>query len=191
MRTALLNAVVIKGVAETEAVADATDVASDDAARVLAELADAGLVRLRTGRMTGWSPTAEGRAELTRLIRAGDQSRPDDQVHRDFLPVNADFKQLCTDWQAVRPTVTPDLVDRLSDVHGRVLAVIDACAAAQPRFAAYRRRLDTARERFLGGDADALTGVRSDSYHGVWMELHTGPSHHPRPPAHRPGRSLR
>jgi hypothetical protein len=86
--------------------------------------------------------------------------------------VNADFKRLCTDWQAVRPAVTSGLTDRLAAVHGRVRQVIDAFAAAQARFAAYNRRLDAARERFLGGDPDALTGVRADSYHGVWMELH-------------------
>jgi hypothetical protein len=172
VRTALLTAVVIKGVAETDAVADATDVAVDEAGRILAELAEAGLVRHRSGRLTGWSPTAQGRAELTRLIRVEGLARPPEDVYHAFVAVNAEFKQLCTDWQAVRPQVSSALTDRLAAVHVQVRQVIDAFAAAQPRFAAYRRRLDAARERFVRGDPDALTGVRADSYHGVWMELH-------------------
>jgi hypothetical protein len=172
MRTALLNAVVIKGVAETGAVADATGVAAEEAARILAELAESGLIRYRSGRLTGWSPTAEGRAELPRLISAEDLARPDDSVYEAFVAVNADFKRLCTDWQAVRPAVTAELTARLSGVHERVHAVVEEFAAAQPRFAAYDRRLSAARDRFLSGDADALTGVGADSYHGVWMELH-------------------
>jgi len=172
MRTALLNAVVIKGVAETDAVADATDVAAGEAGPLLAELAEAGLIRYRSGRLTGWSPTAEGRTELTRLIHEDGLDRPSEDVYQAFVAVNADFKQLCTDWQAVRPSVTAELTDRLAAVHGRVRQVVEAFAAAQPRFAAYGRRLDAARERFAGGDPDALTGVRPGSYHGVWMELH-------------------
>lgn len=172
MRTALLNAVVIKGVAETDAVADATDVAAEEAGRILAELAESGLVRYRNGRLTGWSPTAEGRAELPRLIREEDLARPDESAYETFVEVNADFKRLCTDWQEVRPTVTAELTGRLSGVHDRVHAVVEAFTAAQPRFAAYDRRLTAARDRFLGGDADAMTGVGGDSYHGVWMELH-------------------
>jgi hypothetical protein len=172
MRTALLNAVVIKGVAETDAVADATDVAAGDAGPILAELAEAGLIRYRSGRLTGWSPTAEGRTELTRLIRTEALARPPEDVYQAFVAVNADFKQLCTDWQEVRPSVTAELVDRLAAVHGRVGQVVEAFAAAQARFAAYARRLDAARERFAGGDPDALTGIGADSYHGVWMELH-------------------
>jgi hypothetical protein len=53
-----------------------------------------------------------------------------------------------------------------------VREVVGAFAAAQARFAAYARRLDTARERFTDGDPDALTGIGAGSYHGVWMELH-------------------
>nr|QLJ96933.1 MarR family transcriptional regulator [Micromonospora carbonacea] len=172
MRRDLLQTVVVKGIAETSAVADAADVPVADAEGVLADLAAAGLIRRRTGRLAGWTPTAEGRAQLVRLVRADPASRPPDTVHRDFVAVNADFKQVCTEWQRARPDVTAELTDRLTGVHDRVRPVIDACAAVQPRFAAYRRRLDTALRRFTGGDADALTGVRQGSYHGVWMELH-------------------
>jgi hypothetical protein len=177
MRTALLTTVVVKGVAGTDAVADAADLTVDEAGRILAELAEAGLVRHRSGRMTGWSPTAEGRAELPRLIRAAGLRLPPEDVYQDFVAVNADFKRLCLDWQVTRPAVTAELTGRLADVHERVGRVVDGFAAAQTRFAAYGRRLDAARGRFLAGDPDALTGIRAESchtmsYHTIWMELH-------------------
>lgn len=172
MRTALLNAVVIKGVAETDAVADATDVATDEAGRILAELAEEGLIRHRTGRLTGWSPTAEGRAERARLMRAERLDEAPEDAYLAFVTVNGDLKRLCTTWQTLRPTITPDITDQLTAIHHQVREVIDSFAKAQARFAAYGRRLDAARERFVGGDPTALTAARADSYHGVWMELH-------------------
>jgi hypothetical protein len=106
VRREVLNAVVIKGVAETAAVADATDLPPDEVGAVLAELAEAGLVRHRTGRLVGWSATAPGRTERSRLMRewrvdpAAEQ--PPEAAYHAFVAVNADLKRLCTDWQTMR-----------------------------------------------------------------------------------------
>jgi len=184
VRREVLNAVVIKGIAGTDAVADAVDLPADEVAKVLTGLADEGLVKERTGRLAGWAPTAEGREERTRLMREHrddpDASQPDEAAHAAFTEVNTVFKQLCTDWQAVKAAHPPvpgapvdaGIAERLAEVHVRVLPVVDRFTAAQPRFGAYARRLAAAKDRFTGGDANALTSPRQDSYHDVWMELH-------------------
>lgn len=173
MDTELLNAVVIKGIAETGAIADALDIPRDRAGQILADLADRGLIRHRAGRISGWGPTESGRAERTRLMRAQRLELPDETAYATFVEANAELKSLCTEWQTTDTRNPADFGDRLADIHARILEILDVFQQLRPRFAAYTRRLTTARERFLAGDETALTGLDPDSYHSVWMELHS------------------
>jgi len=101
-----------------------------------------------------------------------------------FERINADLLTLLTDWQSV-PTggqrVPNDhadrdydrgILDRLGDLHERAAKVLDRLTDAQPRLAQYTQRLEAAYDRALAGDADFVSGVRVDSYHTVWHELH-------------------
>ena len=101
-----------------------------------------------------------------------------------FERINRDLLALLTDWQSV-PTggerVPNDhsdaeydraILDRLGDLHERAAKIIDRLARAEPRLAQYTRRLDAAYDQALAGDRDFVSGVRVDSYHIVWHELH-------------------
>ena len=98
----------------------------------------------------------------------------------EFMALNGQFKQLCTDWQ-LRDGEPNDHAD--ADYDARIIArlaaldeeagpVVDALGAVVPWMAGYRERLSAARQRAEAGDPKALTGVMCDSYHDIWMELH-------------------
>src|SRR5690606_36153048 len=89
-----------------------------------------------------------------------------DTAYEAFLPVNGEFKRLCTDWQVRSDTGEPNdhtdrayddgVVARLGEVHDRITVVLKDLAAALGRFDAYIRRLENALERIRGGDVAAF-----------------------------------
>lgn len=101
-----------------------------------------------------------------------------------FERVNRDLLALLTDWQTVTvggervpndhsdPDHDRDVLDRLGDLHERAAKVIARFVAVEPRLAAYERRLEAAYDKALAGETDHVSGVRVDSYHIVWHELH-------------------
>jgi hypothetical protein len=64
------------------------------------------------------------------------------------------------------------IIDRLGSLHERAERVIGKAADAQPRVGRYLERLEEAYDKVLAGDRDYVSGVRVDSYHTVWFELH-------------------
>src|SRR5690606_28324834 len=105
-----------------------------------------------------------------------------DTAYEAFLPVNGEFKRLCTDWQVRSDTGEPNdhtdrayddgVVARLGEVHDRITVVLKDLAAALGRFDAYIRRLENALERIGGGDVAACARPLADSYHDIWVALH-------------------
>jgi hypothetical protein len=100
-------------------------------------------------------------------------------AYTSFIPLNAVFKQLCTDWQLLPGDRLNDhtdaaydraVIDRLGPVHDAVHEVV--AATGRPRFRAYLPRFAAALEGLRGGDLSALTRPLTESYHDVWMELH-------------------
>lgn len=101
-----------------------------------------------------------------------------------FEKVNTDLLALFTDWQTVPtgPSRVPNdhgdpdydrrVIDRLGAVHDRAERCVSRCAASQPRLTRYLERLSVAYDRVLAGELDYMSGVRVDSYHTVWFELH-------------------
>lgn len=101
-----------------------------------------------------------------------------------FERINTDLLSLLTDWQSVPvggqrvPNDHTDsdydraILDRLGDLHERAAKVLDRLTTAQPRVAPYTARLEAAYDKALAGDTDHVSGVRVDSYHIVWHELH-------------------
>lgn len=105
-------------------------------------------------------------------------------AYERFEKVNTDLLALFTDWQTV-PTggirVPNDhndkdydqgIVDRLGSLHEKAERVVGRCAESESRLARYLERLEMAYDRVLAGDSDYVSGVRIDSYHTVWFELH-------------------
>lgn len=187
MRFAVLHQLRIKGLASTEAIAEAaaTDVAVVE--QLVDELHAHGLIRHRNGRLAGWSLTSTGRAEHARLLarqRADFHERAELECSfRRFLGLDKPFKVLCTAWQicdldSMRPNghdnaaYDADLIERLGSIHTQALAAIDALADLVPRFGAYGPRLSAAYQRLRDGDPDSFTTPLRSSYHDVWMELH-------------------
>ena len=101
-----------------------------------------------------------------------------------FETVNREVKDVVTRWQ-MRPvcgaSVPNDhsdagydesVLDRLSAAHEHAEPVLGALARVMPRLARYAERLESALARAEGGESEWVSGVRCDSYHTVWFELH-------------------
>ncbi len=184
----VLHAVRIKGFAEAADVSEATDIDEDDAAGRLAAFHDREILGRRDGRITGYFLAAGGRELHGDLLdRERTLSRCETAVaaaYEAFLGHNETFKQLCTDWQ-LRPvngssgpndhsdaSYDAGIVGRLAALQPKVRAVLDELVTALVRFGPYDRRLQSAVDRFAGGEATALARPLTHSYHDVWMELH-------------------
>ena len=105
-------------------------------------------------------------------------------AYERFERVNRELLALFTDWQTMPaggeqlPNDHTDadydrmVIDRLGDLHERADKVLTRLAELQPRLSRYTERLDAAYDKVLAGDTDFVSGVRVDSYHTVWFELH-------------------
>jgi hypothetical protein len=101
-----------------------------------------------------------------------------------FEVVNKKLLALLTRWQSVPQagTTVPNdhsdadydtkIINELGDLHERSEPVLGALSAELPRYRAYEDRLADAYDKALGGEIDFVSGVRVDSYHLVWHELH-------------------
>ncbi|QLL09815.1 MarR family transcriptional regulator [Mycobacterium vicinigordonae] len=125
----------------------------------------------------------EGRTRLTELL-AAERENTDTAVitaaYDEFRGVNADFKQLVSDWQLKdgEPNAHDDadydsaVLVRLGDVHARVTPIVAAITAELPRLATYSDKLAAALAKVRAGETTWLTRPIIDSYHTVWFELH-------------------
>lgn len=186
-RLALLHGLRVKGFAEAAALADFADLAENQVYEQLDLLSAAGAVAHRQGAIAGWHLTPAGREEhASALAEELADSGATEQVHAGyerFGALDGSVKAICTAWQVrdldagvindhTDADYDANVVARLTTVHAGAITVLDGLTAALPRFGPYRRRLDTAHQRVLAGDRDALTKPLNGSYHDVWMELH-------------------
>jgi hypothetical protein len=165
---AVLHALRVKGAGTVEDLERISGVA--DAAAALRGLEADGLAATTGAYATATEAGLARDAELaaTRLVR--DREALATVYDERFLPVNADFKALATQLQDRGPQ--PELIERAADVHDLVAAIVADAAAEAPHLARYRDRLEESMDRFLSGDAAALTGAVGPSYHNTWFELH-------------------
>ncbi|EWT06077.1 hypothetical protein N864_00270 [Intrasporangium chromatireducens Q5-1] len=173
---AVLQALRVRGFADTEAVVQSTGLEAQTAESILAGTVERGHVRRRDGRISGYSLTPAGKARHV-LLRSANVSKADaaavSEAFDAFLEPNSEFKALTTQWQLDKSGGEDQLiVAQLERLHTSVLQVVDEAAAVQPRFSGYRARFQAALDAFRGGDRDALAKPLSGSYHDVWMELH-------------------
>lgn len=180
----VLHTLRLRGFADVDTVADYTGLELTAVATLLEAAGRRGLAVERTGRISGWTLTPDGRAlheELLAQDLAARGCRAAVQAADEaFLALNEAFKIVCTKWQ-LRDGLLNDhgderyddeVIDELEVIHPRVAAITDAVAAELPRFARYARGFDAALSRLRAGETRAFATPLSSSYHDYWMELH-------------------
>lgn len=177
----------LKGFGDAASVADIIGI---DEAEVTANLEQAQtdeLAMLREGgQVSGWALMPAGRAKGEELLSAElDASGGRDVVHggyEDFLELNGQMLQLCTDWQVIEGTETLNdhddadydtkVIARLEALGNELAPILDDLATTLARYGRYRPRFDVALEKLKGGDLDYFTKPIIPSYHTIWFELH-------------------
>ena len=181
----VLHILRLSGFVDADRVAQRTGVKQDRVHEILEQARHDGDVVERTGRISGWILTPEGRATHARLLAdelAERGCRPQvEAANEAFLSLNEPFKEICTAWQ-LRPGGAPNdhsdpaydaaVVADLVALHPRAVAVTAGLATLLPRFARYEHDFTAALDRLRGGDTRALAAPLSSSYHDHWMELH-------------------
>ena len=184
-RFAVLHAIALRRKADVDALERSTGIAREEIETTLAAAAaeklviEARGVRLLSPTGTAWLDTAYP----TEFAAARSDADLAAAYHR-FETVNRELKALITAWQTMTvggqsvPNDHSDadydekVISRLGDLHERAESVIAALAARVPRLARYTDRLGSALERAEAGENDWVSGVRCDSYHTVWFEMH-------------------
>ncbi len=187
-RLLVLHGLRLKGFAEAASVAEGAGLPEGEAEELLRSMAGEGLATRRDGRVSGWSLTADGKAEHRRLVGeeldASGAKVVVDDAYRRFLELNPELLAVCTAWQLRSagetsvvndhsdPAYDASVVARLAAVDDAVQPVVDELAIALQRYERYGGRLGSALERVQAGDGDWFTKPIIDSYHTVWFELH-------------------
>lgn len=179
-----LHAVRLRGRASTESVGHSLGVGAD-VDELLQQASEAGYMTYREGRAAGWSLTPEGREAHAELVAAERAACGAEPIIRDayaqFLAINHDLIQICTNWQLAPDGAPNDHTDAAYDatVIGSLAAIDTAAqpicaqlADAMARFATYGPRLAAAVAKVSAGETSFFASPRVDSYHTIWFELH-------------------
>ncbi len=185
LRLLALHGLAVKSAATPEAVAALIGQSPEDVQQALNSAVGDGHAIEAKGR---FMVTPGGRAWLDEKYPHAFAAHRDDPgfttAADKFERINRDLLALLTDWQSMPaggervpnthtdPDYDRGILDRLGDLHDRAAKVLHRFTAAEPRLEAYVGRLDAAYDKALAGEADYVSGVRVDSYHVVWHELH-------------------
>ena len=177
-----LHTVRLRGRASTDAVAAAVGPRVDE---LLQTAVDNGHLIYKEGRVAGWSLTPAGREAHGMLLAAERESCGARDVvgaaYDDFLAVNPDLIQVCTDWQVksdgslndhADERHDADVIEALGAIDRRIQPVCARLGDQVARFGAYGRRLSDALARVRAGERQWFTSPAVESYHTVWFELH-------------------
>ncbi|MEO7556207.1 MAG: transcriptional regulator [Acidimicrobiales bacterium] len=185
-RLLVLHGLRLKGFGEAVDVAAIVSVDADEADEQLEKALADGLVVRRDGvPLSGWSLTAEGRAEQERLLVAelaaiGGEAAVG-RAYDAFVALNPGLLELCTAWQMLDDTTINDhgdakydgaVIDRLRAHHAQAEPILTELEGVLERYAGYHPRFAAAIERVGAGDGDWFAKPIIDSYHTVWFQLH-------------------
>ena len=175
------------GVVGAARLATASGVATGDTQECLNQLADMGLAVLAPGPFGGWGITDAGRSAdddwLAGQLEVLETRERIERYYGQFLGLNPNLLQVCSDWQMRTIGNSPALNDHSdadydAKVLTRLMRIDDSAqtlcgylADTLDRFSLYQERMSSALSRALAGDpsyvADGL-----ESYHTVWFQLH-------------------
>ena len=183
-RFLVLHGLRLKGFGEPPAIGTAVGLDAATVQEHLAKLQVEDLVLRRDGRLAGWALTPAGRVEQQLLAAADAAAAGATGVVRDayerLLTINAALLGVCTDWQ-VRGEAPNDhtdaaydaaVLDRLEEIHERVVPILTDLSAALPRHSPYAPRFAAAIARLRRGELEWFTKPLIDSFHTIWFELH-------------------
>lgn len=181
----VLHALRLSGFAAVNRIARGAGLPEETVRETLAHAQENGHVVERTGRISGWMLTPDGRTAhaslLARELEALGARAAVESADAAFLQLNKPFKELCSRWQMRADGSLNDHADAeydqavisdLEPVHQRVTALTAELATTVPRFERYPRSFAAAYARLLDGDRKAFAAPLSESYHDAWMELH-------------------
>lgn len=180
---ALLMALRTQGLATVPRAAVAAGLDEDTTGSRLSGFVDAGLAKLREGRVSGYMLLPPGASRLDELL-ADEGLRTHEPLcdaYDRFMQLNSRVLKVCSQWQLRDDDVPNDhsdasydaeVIERLCELHRRSTKCAVAIAGCAPRYSAYGARLDACVERLKAGDHAAFTAVMAESYHTVWFELH-------------------
>lgn len=165
------------------------DITGQDVAEVEAGLEKAVAAGFVMDARGSYLITPAGREHLDGVYpRAFEGLRADPQVIAAMeafeTGVNKQVLALTTDWQTIEvdgARVTNDhgdadydakIIDKLGRVHEKTAKVLRPLADADPLVDRFLDRIGTALTRAEGGETDYVSGVRVDSVHTVWFQMH-------------------
>ena len=184
-RWLVLNAVVLKHMTTTAAVADAIGLPVEQVEAALDALeAEDAVARVELHVL----PTETGVAELKADADSRYRAVRDDPGMTGWLdqfdPVNRRFLEVTTAWQTLPvgtgrvpndhsdPAYDAQVVSRLEKLVAKAARLIHEMAERVPRFTRYRERLDAALVRVDQGETRYVSDPLVDSVHTVWFEMH-------------------
>jgi pyruvate, orthophosphate dikinase len=180
---AVVRALALLGFATVERVAVALAAPPDAVDEVLKSLPQTFIGKAPRGLHV----TPEGRAWLSGQLKAERDSvdrRAAERLYRDFIALDARFKQLVTDWQirVIESNRVPndhtdvayDAAVRagVADFHQATLALLPDILTLMPRLKPFAHRLAHAARAVAAGDGTMIASPLKDSYHTAWFELH-------------------
>ena len=180
----------LKGFGEVETVASVHGLTLDATGAILSQMVDAEKCMVR--QVEGvekyvLTPVGreQGQAALIQELQLVEAQEFIQAAYDNFLRLNPEMLQLCTDWQVIDDgsgeqklndhsdsAYDSGILDRLAVLDQRITEVLGHLAEVLSRFDNYPPRFTLALEKVLSGDLDWLTKPIMPSYHTVWFELH-------------------
>lgn len=162
-----------EGVAETETIADDTDIPDTELTETLNDLES-------DGYLEGdgfWYLTDEGESYFNDVLRArftSDQMAELEDCYQEFESLDRRFKELANSWQQLDDERARDeLIGDLTEFHRDVETFLNGFTEPlQAEYRTYVTELKSALETLRDGDDKYFTGTDVDSYHTVWFRWH-------------------
>lgn len=105
-------------------------------------------------------------------------------IERFETGVNKQVLAVTTDWQTIEvggertsndhgdKDYDARIIDKLGQVHDRTVKVLNPIVVVEPTVDRFLDRLAAALTRAEAGETDYVSGVRVDSFHTVWFQMH-------------------
>jgi hypothetical protein len=181
----ILHALAVRKSGNAEALAEVLGIQSDVVVDVLGTATTTGLVIDARGTYmltpSGHSRLSESYPTVFKNLR---ESPSFLSAYEQFEIVNRKILSLFTRWQSVTkagttfpndhsdPEYDNQIIDELGVLHDRSGRIIEEFSKELERLSKYHVRLQSAYEKVLAGNTEFVSGVRIDSYHTIWFELH-------------------